>query len=66
MQPDGGNLLYFKLRLTDLLNRFHSLKYQRSTPFTGSRSTFEFPSRVNFPVPVYTVSPGHWLNKAGT
>ena len=33
---------------------------------TGSRSTFEFPGRSTFPVPVCTVSPGHWVNKADT
>jgi len=33
---------------------------------TGSRSTFEFPSRVNLFGPSWTVSPGHWVNKADT
>ena len=33
---------------------------------TGSRSTFEFPSRSTFPVPVCTLSSRHWVNKAGT
>ena len=33
---------------------------------TGSRSTFEFPSRVNLSGPSWTVSPGHWVNKADT
>ena len=38
---------------------------QRKT-ITGSRSTFEFPSRVNLSGPSWTVSPGHWVNKADT
>ena len=36
----------------------------KGPPPTGSRSTFEFPSRVNLYGPSFTVSPGHWVNKA--
>ena len=40
---------------------------QLNTPFSYIlHSTFEFPSRVNLPVPVCTVSPGHLVNKADT
>ena len=33
---------------------------------TGSRSTFDFRAGSTFPVPVCTVSPVHWINKADT
>ena len=65
----------FKAEITFFTQVFFKWKYRMLKNFeenpgtekpTGSHSTFEFPSQVNFLVPVCTVSPGHRVNNADT
>ena len=58
-------------KLQMLKSKFNYLKLLQKSciklgrTYTGSRSIFEFPSRVNLSGPSLYCIPGRWLNKAG-